>query len=291
MVKLVLDQAEGLRRLVARHTTRIVAVVGSAPEAGQTSTALNLASALAHHGQDVVLADESGHAAPALGLPLRGDIHDVLAGRVSPEAIRVHTRDNVVVVPVAHRHPERIDPLRALPLLTTGEPDVVVIDCTHAGAVLSPLAAHAHDVLVVLGCEPASITGAYSWIKQAHFEYALAQFRVLVNRSEDVEARVVCRNLATTASRYLAVSLELAGHVPMDRQVVRARQLTRTVVDAFPMAPAAVAYRQLAAQVMHWPLAVRETGLAALGAGVGDIGGERGNDITLGVGAVSAHTA
>ncbi|MBN9115850.1 MAG: hypothetical protein J0I36_11350, partial [Pandoraea sp.] len=68
-------------------------------------------------------------------------------------------------------------------------------------------------------------------------------------------------------------------------------QLTRTVVDAFPMAPAAVAYRQLAAQVMHWPLAVRETGLAALGAGVGDIGGERGNDITLGVGAVSAHTA
>ncbi len=291
MAKLVLDQAEGLRRLVARHTARIVAVVGSAPEAGQTSVALNLASALAHHGQDVVLADESGHAAPALGLPLRGDIHDVLAGRVSPEAIRVHTRDNVVLVPVAHRHPERIDPQRALPLLTTGEPDVVVIDCTHAGAVLSPLAAHAHDVLVVLGCEPSSITGAYSWIKQAHFEYALAQFRVLVNRAEDMEARVVCRNLATTASRYLAVSLELAGHVPSDRQVVRARHLTRTVVDAFPMAPAAVAYRQLAAQVTHWPLAMRETGPSALRTGISDIGGERGGEMTHGVGAVSAHTA
>ncbi|QHE94563.1 MinD/ParA family ATP-binding protein [Pandoraea fibrosis] len=283
MVKLVVDQAEGLRRLVARHTTRIVAVVGSAPEAGQTSAALNLASALAHHGQDVVLADESGHAAPALGLPLRGDIHDVLAGRVSPEAIRVHTRDNVVLVPVAHRHPERIDPSRALPLLTTGDPDIVVIDCTHAGAVLSPLAAHAHDVMVVLGCEPASITGAYSWIKQAHYDYALAQFRVLVNRAEDMEARVVCRNLATTASRYLAVSLELAGHVPTDRQVMRARQLTRTVVDAFPMAPSAVAYRQLAAQVMHWPLAMRETGPAALGA-------DRGSELTHDVGALSAHT-
>ena len=293
MVKLVLDQAEGLRRLVARHSTRIIAVVGSAPEAGQTSAALNLASALAHHGQDVVLADESGHAAPALGVPLRGDLHDVLAGRVSPEAIRVRTRGNVVLVPVAHRHPERIDASRALPLLSMGEPDVVVIDCTHAGAVLSPLAAHAHDVLVVLGCEPASITGAYSWIKQAHFEYALAQFRVLVNRAEDLEARVVCRNLATTASRYLAVSLELAGHVPLDRQVGRARQLARTVVDAFPMAPAAVAYRQLAAQVTHWPLAVRETGRAALGSGVGvgDIGGDRGSEITHGVGAVSAHTA
>ncbi|APD13704.1 MinD/ParA family ATP-binding protein [Pandoraea pulmonicola] len=284
MVKLVLDQAEGLRRLVARHATRIVAVVGSAPEAGQTSAALNLASALAHHGQDVVLADESGHAAPALGLPLRGDIHDVLAGRVAADSIRVHTRDNVVLVPVAHRHPERIDPLRALPLLAAGDPDVVVIDCTHAGALLSPLAAHANDVLVVLGREPASITGAYSWIKQAHYEYALAQFRVLVNRAEDVEARVVCRNLATTASRYLAVSLELAGHVPVDRQVMRARQLTRTVVDAFPMAPAAVAYRQLAAQVMHWPL-------AALDAAMGDIGGDRGGELAHGVGAVSAHTA
>ncbi|VVE41976.1 Flagellum site-determining protein YlxH [Pandoraea capi] len=287
MVKLVLDQAEGLRRLVARHTTRIVAVVGSAPEAGQTSVALNLASALAHHGQDVVLADESGHAAPALGLPLRGDIHDVIAGRVSSDAIRVHTRDNVVLVPVAHRHPERIDPQHSLPMLTAGEPDVVVVDCTHTGGVLSPLAAHAHDVLVVLGCEPAAITGAYSWIKQAHFEYALAQFRVLVNRAEDMEARVVCRNLATTASRYLAVSLELAGHVPSDRQVMRARHLTRTVVDAFPMAPAAVAYRQLASQVTHWPLAMRETGPT----GIGDIGGDRGGEMTHGVGAASAHTA
>ncbi|VVE08770.1 flagellar biosynthesis protein FlhG [Pandoraea horticolens] len=283
MVKLVIDQAEGLRRLVARHTTRIVAVVGSAPEAGQTSVALNLASALAHYGQDVVLADESGHAAPALGLTLRGDIHDVLAGRVSSDAIRVHTRDNVVLVPVAHRHPERIDPSGALPLLTMGEPDIVVIDCTRAGAVLSPLAAQAHEVMVVLGREPASITGAYSWIKQAHFDYARAQFRVLVNRAEDIEARVVCRNLATTASHYLAVSLELAGHVPVDRQVMRARHLMRTVVDAFPMAPAAVAYRQLAAQVMHWPLAMRETGPAALGA-------DRGSELVHDVGALSAHT-
>ncbi|MBN4664819.1 hypothetical protein HUS70_06045 [Pandoraea nosoerga] len=295
----MLDQAEGLRRLVARHATRIIAVVGSTPEAGQTSVALNLASALAHHGQDVVLADESGHAAPALGLPLRGDIHDVLAGRIAADSVRVHTRENVVLVPVAHRHPERIDPMRALPVLTAGEPDVVVIDCTHAGALLSPLAAHANDVLVVLGRDPASITGAYSWIKRAHYEYALAQFRVLVNRAEDVEARVVCRNLATTASRYLAVSLELAGHVPADRQVMRARQLTRTVVDAFPMAPAAVAYRQLAAQVMHWPLAVPEAGGPALGAtlgvgmgaAMGDIGGDRGGELAHGVGATSAHTA
>lgn len=259
MVKLVLDQAEGLRRLVARHAMRIVAVVGSVPEAGQTSVAINLASALTHLGQDVVLVDESGHAAPALGLALRGDITDVLAGRAAPEQIRVTTRDGYVLVPVAQRHPERVDPARAFPLLEAGDPDVLVIDCTHAGSVLSPLAAHATDVMVVLGKEAAAITGAYSWIKRAHFEYALAQFRVLVNRAEDEDARVVCRNLATTASRYLAVSLDLAGHVPMDRQCQRARQLCRTAVDAFPMTPAAVAYRQLAAQVMHWPLAVRET--------------------------------
>lgn len=280
MVKLVLDQAEGLRRLVARHATRIVAVVGSVPEAGQTSVALNLASALAHHGQDVVLVDESGHAAPALSLPLRGDINDVLLGRISADNVRVATRDGYALLPVAHRHPERVDAARALPLLMAGEPDVVVIDCTHAGAVLSPLAAHATDVMVVLGRDPAAITGAYSWIKRAHYEYALAQFRVVVNRSEDAEARVVCRNLAETASRYLAVSLELAGHVPNDRQMLRARQLCRTVVDAFPMTPAAVAYRQLAVQVMHWPMAVREPVAAALGEFAG-----------VGAGVQPAHTA
>ncbi|GAB3630453.1 Flagellum site-determining protein YlxH [Pandoraea terrae] len=266
MVKLVLDQAEGLRRLVARHATRIVAVVGSVPEAGQTSVALNLAGALAHQGQDVLLVDESGHGAPALGLPVRGDMNDVLAGRCSAERVRVPTRDGFALMPVAHRHPERIDAGRVMPFITAGEPDVVVLDCHHSDAVLSPLAAHAHDVLVVLGPSPAAITGAYSWIKRAHYEYALAQFRILVNRAEDIDARAVCRNLASTASRYLAVSLELAGHVPADKQAIRARQLTRTVVEAFPMTPAAVAYRQLAAQVMHWPLPAREAlPAAALG--------------------------
>ena len=204
MVKLVLDQAEGLRRLVARHTTRIVAVVGSAPEAGQTSVALNLASALAHHGQDVVLADESGHAAPALGVPLRGDIHDVLAGRVAPESIRVSTRDNVALVPVAHRHPERIDPARALPLLTIGEPDVVVIDCTHAGALLSPLAAHAHDVLVVLGRGVDKVILALVLVQWGHYARIMRSRALQERRKEYVEAAA---NLGFPAWRIMVFHL------------------------------------------------------------------------------------
>ncbi|MDE2609373.1 MAG: hypothetical protein KGL61_07335, partial [Burkholderiales bacterium] len=110
--------------------------------------------------------------------------------------------------------------------------------------------------MVVLTPHAESITGAYAWIKRAHLTHAIPRFRLLANRAGESEAAVMCRNLAGTASRYLAVTLELAGCVPADRQLQQARQLRRCVVDAFPAAPAAVQFRQLAATLMQWPAAM-----------------------------------
>lgn len=58
MEKLVPDQADGLRRLMAGNTARRVALVDGATGAGACSVALNLAAALAQQGRDVLLLDE-----------------------------------------------------------------------------------------------------------------------------------------------------------------------------------------------------------------------------------------
>src|ERR1700742_3780839 len=56
--KFVLDQAEGLRRLLARSGSRVIAVAGGWHGVGVTTTVVNLAAALAEQGKDVLVIDE-----------------------------------------------------------------------------------------------------------------------------------------------------------------------------------------------------------------------------------------
>ena len=58
MEKLVLDQADGLRRLMAASTARRITLVDGSEDTGACSVALNLAAALTQQGRDVVLLDE-----------------------------------------------------------------------------------------------------------------------------------------------------------------------------------------------------------------------------------------
>ncbi|MFP4906257.1 ParA family protein, partial [Paraburkholderia sp. BR14261] len=58
MDKFVIDQAEGLRRLLAREGSRVVAVTGGAGSPGRTTTVVNLAAALTAQGKDVLVIDE-----------------------------------------------------------------------------------------------------------------------------------------------------------------------------------------------------------------------------------------
>ena len=58
MVKVVRDQAEGLRRLLAKRPLRIVALLGASQGSGASTAAINLAAALCHHGKRALVIDE-----------------------------------------------------------------------------------------------------------------------------------------------------------------------------------------------------------------------------------------
>lgn len=97
MEKIVTDQADGLRRLMASNTARRVAVIDSANGAGNVM--LNLAAALTQQGQDVLLLNE--HSGPQ-SMPLQRDGQLVLMdavlnrdGAMSPLAA---SADHILVV-------------------------------------------------------------------------------------------------------------------------------------------------------------------------------------------------
>ena len=58
MADVLQDQAEGLRRLLARDTVRVVTLTSGRTGVGKTNIVINLAAALAKRGRHVLVLDE-----------------------------------------------------------------------------------------------------------------------------------------------------------------------------------------------------------------------------------------
>jgi flagellar biosynthesis protein FlhG len=69
---------------------------------------------------------------------------------------------------------------------------------------------------------------------------------ILITGAAGERAGAIYQNLASAASRYLALEVHAIGSVPEDEHLARATRQGRTVIDAFPTAGAARAFRDLA---------------------------------------------
>ena len=93
----------------------------------------------------------------------------------------------------------------------------------------------AHEVLVVVTPEPTSLTDAYALIKVLSTRYRQKRFRILINMAKHVrEAKDVFRKLNKVSDRFLSVSLDFAGWVPLDEHLPMAVCQQKAVVEAFP---------------------------------------------------------
>jgi len=100
--------------------------------------------------------------------------------------------------------------------------------------------------VIQVGTSAKSITAAYGLLKRLALSFGRRNYGLLVTGASEAEARVVYANMASAASKYLAVQLTSMGSVPADEYLQRAARLGRAVVDAFPLAGASVAFRRLA---------------------------------------------
>jgi flagellar biosynthesis protein FlhG len=252
------DQAESLRRMLAPRVTRRIAVVAADTGAGATTVALGLANALALQGERVLLVDEDRYGARAMrlsGATPAASLSDALAGHVPvASALGGRATSGLAVLPTGNPLPGAVDD-RTLSALLPDMRSLVIDARTDATGALSPLAAIAHNVVIVMRPEATSITAAYARIKRLHHEYACRRFHLVVNMAAaEATVTALARNLARTASQYLGVEAGLAGYLPMDPLVARALQLGRCVVEAYPAASATTALRHIASGIGAWPL-------------------------------------
>ena len=267
MAKSRTDQAEGLRRLLARSGLRVVSISAGTGGGGRIGAIVNLAGALAELGSDVLILDEYPPAqgvAAALGLKARCDLQDVISGKRDIDDMIVRGPGGILVLPLARG----ADSLSRLPASVQerlmercgrlGLPvDTLLMNAAPGGGStpIWPLTG-ARDVVVLAGSGSAAITTAYASIKRLCTEFERREFLVLVsNVAIEGEAREIFGNMAGVARRYLQVSLEFMGHIPPDDKLRHAARLRLPVVAAFPAAAAAGNFRRLARAIAGWPLA------------------------------------
>jgi len=127
--------------------------------------------------------------------------------------------------------------------------DITVVDADWSGesGLLLPSMA-AGDIVVQVADNANSIKEAYSLVKRLSGHFGRRPVGVLVSGVNEARERVVFQNMAQASRRYLALELQSLGSVPQDDHLARAHKLGRSVIDAFPLAGASVAFRKLASR-------------------------------------------
>lgn len=132
--------------------------------------------------------------------------------------------------------------------------DMMVVD-TAAGISDSVLtfSEAAQEVIVVVCNEPASITDAYALIKVLSRERGVRRVQVLSNMTHSTsEGREPYDKLVRVSERFLDVTLNFLGAIPQDDWLRRAVQRQQAVIEAFPAAPSAIAFKNIARLIEQW---------------------------------------
>jgi flagellar biosynthesis protein FlhG len=247
------DQAEGLRRMLAGPQPRIVTFLSASPQDDKGSMLVNLGASLARAGNDVLIVDACASAhgvASRLGVDGGASLLDVARQECALNQV-IHQVPQGFAVASMTRGAARGGPdetrrlAKAFDVLVK-QTGVVIVDGEFDGEAFPVPVMSSSEIVVQVSNSATSIKAAYSMIKRLNQELGRRPFGILVTGASESEAKVVYDNMAQAASRYLAVNLVSMGSVPADEYLQRAARLGRAVVDAFPLAGASVAFRQLA---------------------------------------------
>jgi len=272
------DQAEGLRRMLERPVPRVFSFFSVLPDDEKGAMLINLAASLAASDSNALLVDAcrtpSGVLSRFGGLAVATLLDVASKERRLEEAVRLVpegfalarlSRKNVSAV----AHPQASLLAQIFDKLTS-ESDVTLVNAELGDDDSLPVPAmEMGEIVVHMSTNPASIKAAYVLLKELSDRLGRRPFSLLVSGGSDTEAQMVFANMAQTANRYLAAQLNFMGSIPADEHIRRASGQGRTVLEAFPLTGATLAFKRLASQFSLSRLTRGTYGMAIDGASLG----------------------
>jgi flagellar biosynthesis protein FlhG len=252
--------------MTLRTQTRLTAIGSGKGGTGKTFLAVNLAQALSHQGERVLLFDGDmglANTAVQLGLDEGGDLEAVLlsgalnAGDVKPVGggIRVRGGFDLLAPPAGSGTYANMDADVAERLVASLRSarsyDRVLLDLA-AGIDDMPVtfAASADETLLVMTPDPSALTDAYAFVKLVRRRGGSVPASVVNMAANDADGRRVAEALARSCRSFLKCVPDSAGRIPRDSRVVECVRRQEQLLSLYPQSPAALAIAELARR-MH----------------------------------------
>jgi len=245
------NQATTLKKIVSSKmkssSLRVLAVSSGKGGVGKTNIVANLAYVLSKQDKKVLVVDADlglNNIDILLGLNPQFHIGHVLSGEKNVQDIITEGPAGMHLLPAGGGLQEltqlddekKVVLMEELDQVSSGY-DFLIFD-TGAGIStnVTYFCSAAHEILLVATTEPTSLTDVYALIKTLHTKHAQKYFRVIINSvGSEAEARLIFRNLAAVADRFLPeVSVEYLGYILSDPVVTKAVRQQKAFSELYP---------------------------------------------------------
>jgi len=260
------DQAEGLRRMLFGAKPRFVTFLSALPHDEKNATLVNLSKGLHRLGSDVVLLDaRHTGAGTARWLEQRIDytLCDVARQKCLIEQATPSGSQGFKLASLSRNQHTNANIQPNSALLTKlnqtvqklgNSVDIVLVDGElDAADRLAAAALEEGEIVIQVTNQTDSVKAAYSLIKRSHSQFGRREYGLLVTGVNEQEARRVYDAMAKAAGNFLSVPINFFGYVPEDDYLRRASRSGKSVLDAFPLAGASMAFGKLAQAMAGYP--------------------------------------
>ena len=235
---------------------RSIAITSGKGGVGKSSIVSNMAYLLSMMRKSTYILDADlalGNIDIMLGMVPKFNIRDLINGTKSMKDIIVDGPFGIKIIPATSGISEfsnlSMDEKNILLSSFQDIPDYDFLLMDTSAGISSNVVyfnAISEDVFVILTPDPASLTDSYATIKVLSRETGRRDFQIIVNMVRDEkEALDIYKKILLVTDRFLNISLDFVGYIPLDKNVNMAIKKQRLWAESFPETFATKALMQI----------------------------------------------
>lgn len=272
------DQAAGLRRLMAQASGRIINLISL--DTANTSISLwaeHLAATLQTVNCRVLLIQASVNtttfSAPRFNIEEPPSLLEIAKKQASfSQAIRPRYGFDMVSLTqkgqLTHALSSNLkQQLEAIVMQLAQEYDLILVNSRLAEMECLPLEMlHTHEMVIEMRQHEQAIQAAYACIKRICSQYGNRPIGIVMTQTQENPqenlSKQMFNSLRQVTQQFVGAPLTLLGAIPDDEAIKKAQHLGRSVIDAFPRAATTSALKRLAESLHQFSITHLEMAVA-----------------------------